>query len=98
MELLSLGSRHIDCNEAQLIVFADDLQTSLLAHGEDRMLRRGDLSAIHTKKNIPRLDSGVRCGATRVNILKYPSLSEWRFVGKVSRAQGGPAGSSAGAA
>jgi hypothetical protein len=62
------------------------------------MLRRGDLSAIHAKKNIPRLDSGVGCGASRVDILKYPSLSERRFVGKVSRAQRCPAGSSAGAA
>ncbi len=87
MELLPLGPRHIDRNEAYLVVSADNLQTCLLAHGEDWMLRRSDLLAIHAQKNISRLDSCVGCRAARVNILKYPSLSERRLVGKVSRAQ-----------
>ena len=98
MQLLPFGPRHIDGNDASLITFADDLQTSLLAHSEDWMLRRGDLPAIHAQKNISRLDSGDGCGASRVDILKYPALSERRFVGKVGCAQRGPARSPAGAA
>jgi hypothetical protein len=98
MELLSFGPRHIDRNGASLIVSANYLQTRLLAHREDRMLWRGNLTAIYAEKNIPWLDSGTGCGAARVDILKYPSLSEVRFVGKVRCAQRSPAGSSAGAA
>jgi hypothetical protein len=98
MELLSFGPRHIDRNGAPLIVSADNFQTSLLAHSEDRMLWRRNLPAVHTEKHIPWFDFGIGCGASGVDILKYPSLSEGRFVGKVRCAQRSPARSSAGAA
>ena len=98
MELLPLGSCHIDRNSAPLIVLADNLKAGLFGHREDRMLWRRNLPAIHAEKNIPWLDSGIRCGAARVDILKYPSLSEGCFVGKVRCAQRGTAGGSAGAA
>src|ERR1039458_10231846 len=49
MELLSLGPRHIDRNCAPLLVSANNLQTSLLAHSEDRMLWRRNLPAIDRK-------------------------------------------------
>jgi hypothetical protein len=98
MKLLSLGPRHIDRNGAPLIISADNLQSSLLAHSEDRMVWRRNLPAFHAEKNVPRFDSSIGCGAARVDILKYPSLSERCFVGKVRCAQRGATGGSAGAA
>ena len=59
MEFLSFGPRHIDRNGMSLIVSADNLQSSLPAHSEDRMLRRRNLPAIYAEENIPWLDSGI---------------------------------------
>lgn len=81
-----------------MIISADDLNSRLLAHCKDRMFRQSDLQVTHAEKNISRLDSGVGCRAARVDILKYPSLSERCFGGEVGRAQRSPAGCSTGAA
>ena len=64
MGLFALGPHHIDRNGSSLIVSADNLQSSFLAHSEDRMLWRRNLPAIHTEKNIPWFDSGIGCGAS----------------------------------
>jgi hypothetical protein len=83
MEFLSLGSCNIDRDGSSLIVSADDLNSRLLAHSEDRMFWWSNIPAIYREKNIPWLDSSIRCGASCVDILKYPPLRKGRFVGKV---------------
>src|ERR1700733_4252284 len=98
VKLLPFGPRHIDGDGAYPIIFTDDFQTGLFSHSEDRMLRRGNVLAIHVQKDVSGLDSSDRCGASRMNILKYPTFSERRFIGEVVGAQRSPARSSSGAA
>jgi hypothetical protein len=56
MELLPFGPRHIDHNEAYLVVFADNFQTCLLAHGEDWVLVNGAMDIVGSEYEVTEGD------------------------------------------